>query len=442
MTPADILQSVKSRTKRLGIATADRHFRAIEQCFGGGFCPTKLFESATPEQWQKSLEEAESKLTYSTSGMAVKDIATGGLALTKGSILDFDCIITTTRKDRDGDVLESKGAKTDPMMPLLWQHTPMQPIGKLVAVTSHTNKNVSGRFAIADTELGRDAATLVEFGALRISHGFAPEEFEPLEEKNSGWHIRKFEIFEASLVSIPSNVDAIITAFSRDKLHSPLIKGWAAKKAQKGSKTRPVQIAAGVDLKELAERTQAVVDATAKQFEEIKESPCGCQKSVETKEPEQKSAIPKIEKMYGEFHLPGSYEQVQSDLYRGLHKTLLVAGLIDAHCCHYSYIVGTFDGYAIVCVEKGMERDTYRIAWTAEDGKAAWSGEPEPVEIEVTAEVVERAKDSLQRKYFAELAGSELATVKSAAQRINALSQSLEGQQEAREWAEALSGIL
>ncbi len=140
--------------------------------------------------------------------------------------MDFDAVITSTRRDRDSDILESSGATVDPNAVLLWQHIPMLPIGRLLAVTEQSDSRIKARLSIADTELGRDAATLAEFGALKISHGFEPVEFEPLPDR--GWHIKRFEIYEISLVSVPSNRDAVITAFSRDKLRSPLLKQWAS----------------------------------------------------------------------------------------------------------------------------------------------------------------------------------------------------------------------
>jgi hypothetical protein len=89
-----------------------------------------------------------------------------------------------------------------------------------------------GSYAIADTALGRDAATLVEFEALRISHGFRPLKFERIASRTrggppEGFHVFTFEVMETSLVSVPSNRDAVVTAFSRQKLHSPLVKSWA-----------------------------------------------------------------------------------------------------------------------------------------------------------------------------------------------------------------------
>lgn len=149
----------------------------------------------------------------------------------EGACLDFECCITTSKKDRDGDILECSGAEVDPQMPLLWQHMPAFPIGKLVRVLSQNSKRITGHFAVIDNAMGRDAAQLIEFGALRISHGFKPKKVEPLEKANdelwAGYRIISYKMFETSAVSVPANEDATITAFSRSKLTSPVIKGWA-----------------------------------------------------------------------------------------------------------------------------------------------------------------------------------------------------------------------
>ena len=146
------------------------------------------------------------------------------------SLMKFENILTTKNTDRDGDDLDPKGAEVDPKAPLLWQHLPDAPIGKMVKVLEQNENFVKTACAIADTALGHDAATLVEFGALRISHGFKPKEFEPKGNKadgEDGWNIRKYEVMEISLVSIPANTGAVITAFEKGKLAHPLAKSFA-----------------------------------------------------------------------------------------------------------------------------------------------------------------------------------------------------------------------
>ncbi|MGE3314010.1 MAG: HK97 family phage prohead protease [Planctomycetaceae bacterium] len=233
----NVINSVRKRSGRSRLLTADRYFRDMENCFTGGVCPTRLFESSRPGDWKRALKDAETRLVWSDRAGIVEtaepnkhDVATSSPA-----ILEFDAVITTTRRDRDKDVMESSGADVDPQAVLLWQHVPMLPIGRLVKVTEQSATRVKARLAIADTELGRDAAVLAAFGALKISHGFEPLQYEPLPD--DGWHFRKFEIFEVSLVSIPSNRDAVITALRRDKLRSPFMKEWATGLYR----TRPVQ---------------------------------------------------------------------------------------------------------------------------------------------------------------------------------------------------------
>jgi len=260
----EILKQLASRDAtggRWGIGTAAVYMQQLEASSD----PAKLF-GASAGEWTAAKEAAKNRLTFCDPGMVVESFDPGGKAefdvwdhavkLVKitpdisvglpvlkrasdgdlNSAMEFDAIITTNRVDRDGDILEPKGAIPDPAMPLLWQHIPMEPIGKLLKISQQNSKRVKGRFAIADTPLGRDAAELVEFGALRISHGFIPTDFE--ERKNGkkddangeflGWHITAYEIIEVSLVSVPSNTDAVVTAFSRQKLHHPAVKQWAS----------------------------------------------------------------------------------------------------------------------------------------------------------------------------------------------------------------------
>jgi hypothetical protein len=237
------------------IGTADAYLRELQGCLSAGGCAASAAKLATAEQWAKSLGEAELKPVYTNDELVVDKSSVlskvaGKTPQTEGSILDFECVITSVKKDRDGDVLESRGAIPDPAMPLLWQHSPWEPIGKMVAITGQNSKRVTGKFAIADTQLGRDAAVLTEFGALRISHGFSPLEYEPLEGKDAspeewtGFRVLKFEIMETSLVSVPSNTDAIILAQSRGKLHHPAVKGWA----EGFVKSRPTVVKVGLDL--------------------------------------------------------------------------------------------------------------------------------------------------------------------------------------------------
>jgi hypothetical protein len=285
-----ILDGLRARkvSGRWGIGTASAYFLQME---AGN--PLKHF-NVTPEEWARGIKEAERKLVYCDPGMVLLESDSGDtvtryeasevtlpggqkvfLAMPKtekraanrpaikGSIMEFEAIITSNRRDRDGDVLEPDGANVDPKCPLLWQHTPYQPIGRLIEVTHRGKDQVRGRFAIADTPLGRDAATLVEFGALRISHGFLPTEFEELkatkgaanEGDTIGWHVKKYDMMEISLVSVPSNVDANILQFDTRKLHHPLMKSFV----EGLRRSRPVQVP-GADFTKSFQHNSTVED--------------------------------------------------------------------------------------------------------------------------------------------------------------------------------------
>lgn len=291
MDHSDILTSLKSRNRRWGIRRASDYVSGFAGCLGDGFCPTSLM-NVPADQWQRCLKEAESRLTYANERMVTKAIEEKEIP-TDG-IMAFNAVITTTKRDRDGDVLESSGATLDMKMPLLWQHLPLQPIGKFVKEVGRTKRYVAGQFAIADLPLGRDAATLVKFGALRISHGFHPDEFDPLEDEKGeqiGWHIRKYGIMETSLVSIPSNteseiltsvakskafaqeLDGIRTAYGRNLLETDLIKRWA----KHFHDHRPTKVR-GLELPYQATTTSTFTEYDAAQFE-TKQTPCACQAS-------------------------------------------------------------------------------------------------------------------------------------------------------------------
>ena len=195
-----------------------------------------------------ALKEASEKLVYTDPGA---DVTAGAIKATDGGIylfgksdqpddkrkelgdsavMKFENILTTKDTDRDNDDLDPAGAEVDPKAPLLWQHLPDAPIGRMYSVLEQNSNYVKTACGIADTQLGRDAAVLVEFGALRISHGFKPKEFEPKngkEDGSEGWKIKRYSVMEVSLVSIPANTGAVITAFEKGKLSHPLVKGYA-----------------------------------------------------------------------------------------------------------------------------------------------------------------------------------------------------------------------
>lgn len=255
MTTEEFLKSISGRAVGLyGAASASLFVQSIHQQSPRA----ELLSLASDDRWEKELKDASGRVVWSDEGQEIleKSLADGA-GITPGSILEYDAVLSSRRRDRDNDILEPKGITVDTKMPLLWQHLQLQPIGKLVKVLSQDDERLVCKFAIADTALGRDAATLVRFGALRKSHGFkpVPGQFEPVEilkgtdgnplrDKDGnllvkGWHIKQANTYEGSLVSIPANADGVVTqvyekqfsgvatAFSRNELKTELVKCWA-----------------------------------------------------------------------------------------------------------------------------------------------------------------------------------------------------------------------
>jgi hypothetical protein len=159
-----------------------------------------------------------------------------GIKAPDNTLLVFQNVVTTPRIDRDKDVLETSGGMLDPKAPLLWQHLYNLPLGPVLATIEHTPKALKVACAIVDVnDLTSDAAKFVEAGVLRISHGFRALEWDQRKAEpgdamgEPGYHITKFEIMEVSLVSVPSNVDAVIEMYAKGSLSSDVAKAWARK---------------------------------------------------------------------------------------------------------------------------------------------------------------------------------------------------------------------
>lgn len=412
----EILKNLPLRAPvgRWGIGTAAQYLSGISSSDFG----------VDEKQWQKHLEEAEKRLTYCDSGFETK--AYKDKELVDGAILQFDGVCSTKNKDRDGDVIETKGLALDVRMPLLWQHAQFSPVGKHVSLVSHDEKAWVSNWAIADTELGRDAATLVKFGALRLSIGFKPLELKPLSiEENSagekyvtGWHILKAAVVETSLVSVPANADAnILRVFEKEfdgickalpKLKHDAVKHWA----KSISDNRPT-IVQGVTLETkdtMGGELPAEKHEKCPQCGEMSMDSTGtCTKcgyvhgkstETETKSIETKDAKD-IETKGMSYYPKGCFEKVQHDLDRSARKYLKSKGTIDDDDYGWAWLYVTFTDKAIACLQDGDKTKCYQIGYKVENGTASWDGEP--VEVDVEPAVISKAlAQKLHTKEFVE----------------------------------------
>lgn len=122
-------------------------------------------------------------------------------------------VLTSDKEDRDGDVLDPRGATADPNSPLLWQHDMEQPLGRLLGITDKTDHSISGDVGLRNSAKGLEVLDMLRLKMLRVSIGFVPKKMEPrrTEGRVTGQNITEYEIVEVSLVTVPSNTDAVIT---------------------------------------------------------------------------------------------------------------------------------------------------------------------------------------------------------------------------------------
>jgi hypothetical protein len=268
MTLQLLKQYAQSQQSRY-IATASRYLSDFASCLSGGACPSKLFDMDSPEAWQKALEEAKERLTFHDPNSAILEKSfSDGTNIKSGAIMEYEAILSASGKDRDGDILHPEGMRLDRKMPDLWQHIQSSPTGTLIEIKEQNENRLVCKFAIADTELGRDTAALMRIGALRKSHGFMPGASDVVEAigftKNSkgqdvptGFRVKGCDVLESSNVSIPAHpgaeviavfekeFDGVCTLFGQKKFNNDAIKRWAKSVYD----ARPVQTA-GVTLED------------------------------------------------------------------------------------------------------------------------------------------------------------------------------------------------
>ena len=128
-------------------------------------------------------------------------------------------IASTPATDRQGDSVDPMGAKFTAPMPLLWQHNADKPVGNMT-FAAPSAKGIPFKAQIPKvTEPGilkdrvDEAIQSLKYGLVKaVSIGFRIMEdgFEVMD--NGGWNIKQCEWLELSLVTIPANSEAVISA--------------------------------------------------------------------------------------------------------------------------------------------------------------------------------------------------------------------------------------
>jgi len=152
-------------------------------------------------------------------------------------------IVSSTAVDRDSEIVLPKGMGLDNYRKnpiVLFNHDPGLPIAKTLWIKSD-GKRILAKYRLGETDFAKDIFTLLKDGILNAhSIGFRIDEDGPpsqLElQDNPEWKgcrnvIRKGELLEYSVVSIPSNPEAMtlaVKSVSADTLQL-LGKAWLPK---------------------------------------------------------------------------------------------------------------------------------------------------------------------------------------------------------------------
>jgi len=133
---------------------------------------------------------------------------------------EFIFTASTSLPDREGDIVRGDGWELEAFKdggPLLWSHDQRSlPVGKILWIKvagEGDEAELIGKARFNETtELAVDVAKLVKSGDLTgISVGFRPLEFETRDE--GGREFKSQELLEVSVVNVPANPEARITAF-------------------------------------------------------------------------------------------------------------------------------------------------------------------------------------------------------------------------------------
>ena len=157
-------------------------------------------------------------MTKAYSVLKIKSIKEDGEART------ITGIASTPTPDRDSDIIEPSGAKFALPIPLLWQHNHNQPIGEVTAaVVTDAGIEITATIAKIDEEgtlKNRidEAWQSIKSGLVKcLSIGCRALDFDYLDDGSYGLHIKTWEWFELSAVTVPANPDAMITSVKQIK---------------------------------------------------------------------------------------------------------------------------------------------------------------------------------------------------------------------------------
>lgn len=127
-------------------------------------------------------------------------------------------IASTPRLDRDGDMMDMAGAEYTLPFPFMWQHDHCQPVGEVVSATV-TKDQIEVVIEVAVIEDEGDLKKRIDnaWHSLKnrlvkgLSIGFGVKDYEWING-GMGMHIKAWDWYELSAVTVGANPDAVITS--------------------------------------------------------------------------------------------------------------------------------------------------------------------------------------------------------------------------------------
>lgn len=125
-------------------------------------------------------------------------------------------IASTPSPDRDGDILDSDGAKFGSETPFLWQHDRSQPIGNCAAKRVKEGLQITAQLVKPTSDMPSqlvarldEAWASIKSGLVKgLSIAFKPIKYAYLD--SGGVHFIEWELLEVSAVTIPANAECSI----------------------------------------------------------------------------------------------------------------------------------------------------------------------------------------------------------------------------------------
>lgn len=415
-----------------GIVPADVYVRTLLERVGSDAC--YKYAATRQTSFDDVLRKAANTLTYSNQDMKLEEIEyrkNGGksikqlddIELPKNTLMVFRHVLTTSKKDRDGDVLRTQGAEVDLKMLLLFQHAHTLPIGKMLAIDLQNRNKLVLISAIIDmNELSHDSAVMIDNGMGRFSHGFRAIEFDEIKEDEGevtspgGFDVKRFEIMEESLVSVPSNIDAeteevLLSLVEGGKLTSPIMKECGAGirsnrslqlgikyKEKIGDYDREIETSNAADFETVFKTIKETEDANQPGNTEKEGTgegePSGTPKETDEIQTKEEHPTSVSEVKFGGM-ISGSWEWIEHKLREKSKRYLMMNGIsVGQH--DRTFLAGTFADHTVICLEK-PESDVmdefryFKTEWKMKKKEPEFMGSPQPVEVVTSTEMIGRS---------------------------------------------------